>query len=550
MSKVRRSSLVRPEDEITRWLQKEIRKILGKGSKLPAHCKEDEITKLLGKGLSDLGGFYRQPDGALWFFRHHNRQLHEVTTHPDSAFSKYITYVTAQSVKSDLMRRSLDRLHATMLEEAKIVEVHGIAYNSQDLAVIAVNDFDGGMWYRQRGGQWEWKPNGGESILFWTPEVIVQKWVPAFDKGGTRHAEEAFHWFIEQPHFAEHVLTVKDQRSLLRASLLVPLFPSLNPTRPVTAHLGLSEEQQHDTGKTMAGKMIGTVWAGAGFEPTPMDSTDKGKEALSLLLGQAPFVLLDNVDTRTPWLNDYICTYATGQRLTRRKLYSDHTLIHFEPKARLCVTSRKASFNRDDVASRVIPFRFAPINKAERKTERELLGLVIDQRGKIWAGILHVVARLQDGFPSMQPYQQTARLADFDAFGWQVSSIYGEADAWQETIVRLEAAQANFALEDNPFVPILRDWLNQGDIPDMSSSDFFGNLQSRAEECEISWGLPRDAASCTKQMKKLRKLLEAELDVTVNFRTLHGRSHIEIRRGHSWSQPKGEVTGVTGDSLC
>ncbi|GKS62894.1 hypothetical protein YTPLAS72_01980 [Nitrospira sp.] len=462
MSKAIRSSLVTSEDKIARRLQKDIRKILAKGWSLPSHCKEDQIAQLLRTSLEKLGAFYRQSDGVIWFFRHHNHKLYEMTTHPESGFAKYVNYITAQSVTSYLLRRSLDRLHAAMLEEAKMVDVHSIAYNSHDLDVIAVNDFGGGMWYRTRGGRWEWMPNGTDGILFWTPEGMVQKWVPTFDKGGTRQAEEAFHWFIEQPHFAEHDLTVRDQRLLLRVSMLVPFFPALNETRPVSAHLGLNQDQQHDTGKTMAGKMIGTVWEGPGFQPTPMDSTDKGKEALSLLLGQTPFVLLDNVDTKTPWLNDYICTYATGGRLPKRKLYSDATLVYFEPKARLCVTSRKASFNREDVASRIIPFRFAPIRDEERKTEPQLLNPVIEERGRIWAGILHLAAQIQDSFPSMTVPQPTARMADFDSFGWRVSTIYGEADAWRQTMSRLKVAQANFSLEDKPIVPILRDWLREG----------------------------------------------------------------------------------------
>ncbi|MDK2744059.1 MAG: hypothetical protein NDI90_14200 [Nitrospira sp. BO4] len=532
MANSRRSSTTAlSQEEIASELKKHIRKVLDKkGWDLPSHCKEDKIAQFLRSSLQKLGEFYRQSDGVIWFFRHHNHKLYEVTTHPESAFAKYITSITDQSVTFHLLRRSLDRLHAAMLEEAKLVEVHGIAYNAHDLSVIAVSDFGGGMWYRNQGGQWEWKPNGSEGIFFWSPNEKVQKWVPQFNTDSTRQAEDAFQWFIQQPHFAEHDLTIRDQRLLFRAVLLVPLFPSLNHTRPVSAHLGLSQDQQHDTGKTTAGKMIGVVWEGPAFQPTPMDGSEKGKEALSLLLGQTPFVLLDNADTQTKWLNDYICTYATGGQMSKRKLYSDATLVYFEPKARLCVTSRKASFNREDVATRIIPFRFAPIGDEERKTEAQLLNPVIAKRGQIWAGILQVVAQIQDNFSSLNPPQPTARLADFDSFGWRVSSLYGEGNAWRETMSCLKTAQAGFSLEDNPLLPILRDWLSEGDIPEMPTLDFFDKLSDRAQGTERPSGFPRTAASCTTQLKTLKKLFETELKARISFRTLNGKSLIQISR--------------------
>lgn len=542
MAKTVRSTAVTSQEEVSEKLKTDIREILSKRTwDYPSHCKEDKIAQLLRSSLQKLGAFYRQSDGVIWFFRHHNHKLYEVTTHPESAFAKYVNYITAQSITSYLLRRSVDRLHAAMLEEAKIVEVYGIAYNAHDLEVIALNDFGGGMWYRKRGGQWEWKPNGSEGIFFWSPNDKVQKWVPQFSTDTSRQTEDAFHWFIEQPHFAEDDLTIRDQRLLFKVVLLVPLFPSLNQTRPVSAHLGLSQDQQHDTGKTTAGKMIGIVWEGSAFQPTPMDSTDKGKEALSLLLGQTPFLLLDNVDTKTQWLNDYICTYATGGQLAKRKLYSDATLVYFEPKARLCVTSRKASFNREDVASRIIPFRFAPIEKKERKTEPQLISPVMAKRGKIWAGILHIAAQIQDSFTSLKVPQPTARLADFDSFGWRVASLSGEEDAWLQAIGRLEAAQVNFSLEDNSILPILRDWLNEGDIPEMPTSEFFTGLSGRAQGQDRPFDFPRNAAACTTQLKTHRTLFETELKVRISFRTLNGKSLIHISRvSHQVEQEIGD----------
>src|SRR5262249_7197956 len=156
------------------------------------------------------------------------------------------------------------------------VEIHALGYNSDDLAVIAVNDFGGGMWHRARRGEWRWKPNGSDGILFWTPPDFVEPWRPEFADTTGLADGAALSWFIDQAHFADDALTVTDQRLLSRALLLAPFFPRLTRCRPVQAHLGLSAQRQHDTGKTMAGKMIGALLVGPNFQPTPIDSTEKG----------------------------------------------------------------------------------------------------------------------------------------------------------------------------------------------------------------------------------------------------------------------------------
>jgi hypothetical protein len=119
------------------------------------------------------------------------------------------------------VKRSLDRLRAKVVERAQIVQVYALAYDSPDADVVAVNDFGGGMWYRQRGKEaaWVWRPNGYDGILFWTPSGFVEPWEPDFGPGGILSAEEHFAALIDNPHFASDVLTVKDQRLLLRALL-------------------------------------------------------------------------------------------------------------------------------------------------------------------------------------------------------------------------------------------------------------------------------------------------------------------------------------------
>jgi hypothetical protein len=512
------------------------------GCRQSPSLKEDQTTEHLRTALTDRGRFCRTADGNALFFRTADRKLYEISDRSDSPFGQLITYLADLSVTNPVMRRSLDRLRAWAAQEADVVEVHGLAYNSADADVIAVNDFGGGMWYRERGGQWKHRQNGDAGLLFWTPLEFVEPWKPQFNADP---AENAAHLqgLLDAPHFADDVMTARDQRLLLRALLLAPLFPSRCRVRPIQAHLGLSQQRQHDTGKTMAGKILGALFVGSQFQPTPVtSSSDRAEEAVQLALMHQPFVLLDNVDTDIRWLNDFLCTYATGARPTKRKLYSDTTQVHVEYRGRLCITSRQAKFNRADTASRTIPFRFRPIEANERRTEHALLGPVLASRGAIWGGLLNLVARVQDALPTLSPPQPESRLADFEQLGWCVAAVDGEQEQWQGAIQRLMAAQGGFALEDEVLLPVLKELLANGDLPEQPSSKLYEACKQKALDRVLE--LPHDAAAFMRRVNEIRSNLESQLDIRITTRILGGQTLIRVTRGPSWGD---EVTEVTED---
>jgi hypothetical protein len=521
------------EGRVAEVLRREVRQILAARHR-HGTAREDLIAGALRRALGRIGAFFRMDDGTPLFFRRRDRRLYSITDEAKGEFGRFVTFLSDVSVKAQQMGRCLDRIRASVSHQAKSVRVHALAYNGLDGKVIAVNDFGGGMWVRRRGGAWTRKPNGHAGLLFWTPGGIVEPWQPEFSTVPGIHDEDHLRWFLEQPHFADDVLTVPDQRMLLHVLLLERFFPFRCRVRPVHAHLGLSQQRQHDTGKTAAGKQIGLVFVGSRFEPMPPPgSSERGVEALRLELMHSPFVLLDNVDTDAGWLNDFLCTYATGARPSQRKLFTDTEQALVEYRGRLAITSRRAKFNRADTASRTIPFRFAPIAPTERRTEWELLEPVLARRGQLWAGLLAAVARVQDALPTLTPPSSSLRLADFEQFGWCVAAVYGEAHAWQAMIPRLRVAQAGFALEDEPLAVVLRHVLADGDVLEQRTSEFFTRVRKLGQALDLDSRLPIDAATCTRRIHELQDALEAVLDVKIRTRILAPAG--ACRRRQWWS---------------
>jgi hypothetical protein len=91
----------------------------------------------------------------------------------------------------------------------------------------------------------------------------------------------------------------------------------------------------------------------------------------------------DNADSRIPWLEDALATYATGHRYRLRRLYTTNEEASFEPRAILMLSSRDPHFNRPDAAERLLPLHFERPDgyEPEERLARELEA----RRGRSWA---------------------------------------------------------------------------------------------------------------------------------------------------------------------
>src|SRR5436190_6421552 len=296
-----------------------------------------------------VGAFYRTTDGNLLFFRDPDHRLYDIE---EKTFERYLIQLTDNV--TGLRHQWLPRHQAWVRFNAAEVTTHFLAYNDgPDLNVIAVNTVDGHMMRRKRGGKWERVPNGTDRILFLTPPEFLSPWQPDFENGGTG---KDLDWLGSLGHFADDgPLSIEDQRRLLRVWLLHLFVPALNPNHPIPLHEGVT-----GSGKSVLGESIGRWLTGPEFEVMDLPSGDaaKAEESLKIALCKRPLVVIDNVDSPAAFLEDFLCRYATGVRMSRRRLYTNAEEVHFVPRAGLIVTSRDPHFRREDVARRLLPIRF------------------------------------------------------------------------------------------------------------------------------------------------------------------------------------------------
>jgi hypothetical protein len=498
----------------------------------------DSTAGVLRELLKEVGNMHRTVEGQLLFFRRHDHTLYDME---EKAFERYLIQLTDNV--TDLKNQWLPRYHAFTEFVAPAVTTHFLAYNSSPaLEVIALNTFDGYMMRRERNGAWQRLPNGTDGILFLTPPEFLSPWQPAAGGDG-----DNLRWLCSAGHFTtDKGLSVGDQRALLFAWLLHLFVPVLNPVRPIPLFEGIT-----GSGKSVMGELIGRWLCGPDFEvmDLPIGQPAKAEESIKLELCKRPLVVLDNVDMSPRWLDDFLCRFATGVRMSRRRLYTDSEQIHFTPKAGLIVTSRTPNFRREDVGRRILPIQCSVIPLHLRKGETVLRSQVEARRNAIWGDVLAILARFQDGWSITATHQQPNHsLADFSIFGEAVLTAAGGigeiTGGWKALMNRLGQAQRAFTAEEDLVIEILQALvLGQPMALDESSHDLYQMMVDKAGE--LRQFLPcKSVAAFTKELKAKHAAIEAALKVTMHFTTHRaGQTRIHIARksvGPETASPQGD----------
>jgi hypothetical protein len=475
----------------------------------PAFDKRRMIRDLVKQALlrPERGFVVHTTDGRGFYFHKAERRLYDLE---QRQFQHLLSSASGLSATENQFRFVLDSFQ-TEAARTKPVEVHTFSFYDTQTGRLVVSDGAGGVWRRERHGKWESGFNGDDGILFMT-DPDAEPWMPALKPDG------ALAWFLGQPLLdgpekSEYMLSYDEQKTLLVVWLLQNFFPALRRTRIIPAFLG-----PMGSGKTSTMRMIGTLLCGAEFNVTGL-SRDR-EDAFVAAVSNRVIVALDNADSRIPWLEDSLATYATGLRYRLRRLYTTNEEVSYLPRAILMLSSRDPHFRRPDVAERLLPLRFK--RPQSYQAESVLFSGLMERRGQVMGELLLDAGAVADSLAGLRLRALEFRMADFASFGCAVARTAGQESEWIELLKKLERCQVEFASEGDSLVMVLRAILeSEGKIGPIDSGSLYKKCAALAESESLRF--PKTAQGFGQHLTNMKRVIEIELDAKVTDDRGHAR---------------------------
>ena len=423
-----------------------INTLLGTGlgkDKDPLLLRRLRAGEMLLTWLRERGGFVRTVGGDLYWFSSEGRRLRNLEGNEWAAF--LYALAGTNPAGADYKHLLADCVAAAIGAEMRQV----VRVAAWDGAVLRVSGFDGSV-YALDGSTVRTEPNGAAALFADDPT-----WTP-YDLGAGDG--EALRWLTETlPNWAGPTDAGHKPAEVyglaLRAFILSTFFSELCPTRPLAVLLG-----ERGAGKTLVWRVLLRLLFGPFAE---VAGTPDKADAFVAAAAASHLLVLDNLDTFTPWLRDKLARASTGGVDHYRRLYTSNEAGTVRYRVWLGFTARSPdTLRRDDLADRLLILPVDRIPEGRLRAERSFLDQALATRGAFWGDLLaalnKVVAHIRrEGLPDAS----TLRLADWESFGRVVARVEGREPLWDAFVATLKRAQGDFLLEDDLLAEGLGRWL-------------------------------------------------------------------------------------------
>jgi hypothetical protein len=337
------------------------------------------------------------------------------------------------------------------------VALRAFACYEQQTGVLTVCAGGRHVWRREPfAKQWTKYLNGEHGLMFLvTPEMT--EWEPAW--GEPKALDRYLSLF---PFRDEGTTSIEDQKKALWVWHLALFFPSKNPEKMIPAFV-----TETASGKTSSLRKVGALFVNPGAPEAPWKPSnydDENARDWETYVANALLVGIDNADSQYKKLENFLCTFATGQQVARRKYYTTGDLEYCNPIAiGLLISSRDSHFRREDVARRLLPFYLGGFPKSSNPEEEETF--VFRHRGAIMGALMEQAAMLADYIFEHRgdglPVAETDfKMKYYANFGFWIHEMLGRGKEWIARLERLYRAEMEFASQNDLIVAAVREWLD------------------------------------------------------------------------------------------
>jgi hypothetical protein len=405
------------------------------------------------------------------------------------------------------------------------IEPYNFARYDDASGVLYISNHDNSV-FRLDGENITVVDNGTDGVIFeFKPEYAPVNVKPPFY--GLDYFEGGFNWarcrkdsllarqLLDKTSFAveeKHDLAPMEQEYLLTVYFYSLFFESVFEEKPILCFTGVKA-----SGKGIVSTAPGKILFGPAFLPShlPEDLRD-----FQVALLENYYIVLDNVDSivRSP-VTDALCRAATGERIAKRKLYTDSDELKARPRVFLVITSRDPRFKRDDLVDRLIIFNTKKV--ANPRSRSFLFKQILDARPALWQEILVNLNSIVQLLRERRDWNPPGifRIADWELWAKKVHDEAGQAYLTL-LLERMNKEKARFGLEDDPLFILLRQLcFDQGvKIEALTGGQLYDRLAGLDDK-----DFTRRYKTAIGMSKRLNNVLEELRDQGFNIEAVPGR---------------------------
>jgi hypothetical protein len=407
---------------------------------------KDQKRKAAGEQLLDWmwnnGDFIRTVYGSRYYLYRAKHRLFSL----DSASWRTWLYLLSGCNPASANFAYLDQDCQTAAEQyGSLREVVRVAHWDGEQQILRISRFDG-MVYRLDGLTFETEANGDGPVLF-EDAPYWQPYEPDFSAQGS-----VLDWSTSSLPSWDGA---REGKSIVYlAWVLATFFTELCPTRPVLVMKG-----EKGSGKSMLLRVLLRLL----FGPTiDVVGVPEKPDAFTSLTSNSHLVCFDNMDDLVKPIQDKVASLSTGKIDTVRKLYTTNEQQIIRYRCWLAVTSRTPdTFQRDDLADRILILPLCRIEDDDRTRESRFLLEVMTKRNQWWGDVLSALnSVVHEIHGSGIPDKGGLRMEDWAALGSVIArSRYGMQD-WVTGLKEVKARQTEFLLENDIVVTAVEAWLS------------------------------------------------------------------------------------------
>jgi hypothetical protein len=204
---------------------------------------------------------------------------------------------------------------------------------------------------------------------------------------------------------------------------------------------------------------------------TPLTVPKKEDPDFGVKILRSPIAIIDDVNDPVEWLRDTLCTYVTGGKWSRRKLFSDDTEHVIKPEAFLAITTNNPqTFRQGQVADRCLILRLERrAQKSGYTPANQLFEQATYWRPELqgeWLYWLNEIVR-----ELRRPQAMTTskyRMADFAHLAHLIGRVLNQPagppgdwtpEAIEEMLGAMQAERDSLVTEGDPMIDLIDKWL-------------------------------------------------------------------------------------------